>query len=200
MKKGSIIIFALVALVLVFATVSVYFYFQTKKGKVPASTNQITQQEASPIASPKQSPVAVDETANWKKFENSKLSIVYPPNWVIDNSFPDQFDVAFKSSDYAEDAAPNVTKGFKVYLYVNRGQGKQPSTLGLVTTEPQTWLGKKATLEKNNWEGAYIRLWTNDNADLSINMATPPIEKPAFKTFEDNKKDFMAVANSLKLK
>ena len=176
-----------------------YFQLKSKPTTPQPQPTTASQPTATPASAAKSTPTT-NETANWKTYETSKFSILYPPNWIIDSSFPDQFDVAFKSSDYAEDAAPNVTKGFRVYLYVNRGQGKEPSTLGMVSSEPQTWLGKKATLEKNSWEGAYIRLWTNDNADLSLNMATPPFEKPAFKTFEDNKKDFIAVANSLKLK
>ena len=197
-KKGFSAVIVIVEILLISAVVIGAYYLGTNNNKQSTQAEQVVTNPTPaisnlPVASP-------DETAGWKKFENSKLSIMYPPNWVIDNSFPDQFDVAFKSSDYTEDAAPNVTKGFKVYLYVNRGYGKEPSTLGQVSIEPQTWLGKKATLEKNNWEGSYTRLWTNDNADLSMHMATPVFEKPAFKTFEDNKKDFLTSANSLKIK
>ena len=152
------------------------------------------------VTSSSLSPTPVDETANWKTFENNKFSIKYPANWVMDNRYPDQHSIAFKSINYADDGGlPTITKGFLVYLYINMGFGKEES-LGLVNSSETTWLSKKAHLERNTWEGAFVRLWTDDNADLNMVMPVPPGEKPIFKTFEENKKDFMAVANSLKLK
>ncbi len=143
-----------------------------------------------------------DETVNWKTYETDKFSISYPPNWVLDHSFPEQFDISFKSVDYSDDGGfPTILKGFQVHLYIGRGQGLNPPKLGLVNTEPATWLGKKASLDKIAWEGTMVRLWTNETSkDLFMTMATPPNEKPQFKSFEDNRRDFLAVSNSLKLK
>lgn len=141
-----------------------------------------------------------DETANWKTYENEKFSIKYPQEWTMVNSDKNA-DISFRSWNYSEDAAPNVLKGYQITLYIGKGYGTDAPKLGVVDSQTINWIGKTAYLEKNTWEGAFVRLRIDQtNQDVLMAIATPPFEKPLFKTFEDNKEVIMTAANSLKLK
>ncbi|MEK7186617.1 MAG: hypothetical protein AAB675_04650 [Patescibacteria group bacterium] len=159
-----------------------------------------------PVPIPNPYPTSTNQTidtSTWKTYENNFFSILYPSSWIPDTKPSQKYNLAFTNSDYKDDGgAPTITNGFKVYLYIYRGYGRKLNDKGLIESTETTLLGTKAFLEKITWEGATVKLRTDGlpKIDIAFMMHTPPLEKPAFKTFEQNKEVFMAVANSLKLK
>jgi|SRR3989344_1463774 len=141
-----------------------------------------------------------DQKQTWKVFEGKNFSMSYPSNWIIDNSYPDQYDAAFKSSDYADDGGmPMIISGFTVRVWINKGYSKgfSDNQVGLKTSTEITLLGKKAKLDKIDYEGLYYSIHTDKNSGLDIAIS---IWVPSEAVFEKNKEDILKAANSIVLK
>lgn len=159
---------------------------QTKPVAVPQQTSEPT-----PVSASNSKSTNSAETANWKTYDNSKLSISYPSSWLVDDS---ALDITFKSSDYLMSSQGFPQKGFSVILFV----GKMPFTgnQGLVSITKTQWLGDDATLQVYKYEANDLVFTTKHN-NITYQMvmtASSDVVRDA------NKEVFLKVANTLKIK
>ena len=99
-NKGSATVILLVILVVVLATVSVYFAFLKKPGEMAVSPTPI------PTKVVKTATPTPDETANWKTYSDPQLpfSFKYPLNWATPTKslLSTKADVSFSAGLFLE--------------------------------------------------------------------------------------------------
>lgn len=140
-------------------------------------------------------------TSDWQTLENNDFSILYPAGWNNIPTNPRIENAVFTSPDYSTSLDGQIQTGVivKLLVYQGRSSSDDPIRASGATMTPIKWLGADAYLVENQ-KGASQMFIKIKNNDIFITMSGPINENPTDKTLNENKQNFITIANSLKIK